>query len=57
MSKKTFRLITGILGGVAAITEAVVVYAEPAHQTAIVAAIPIVVTAVTEVLTLFKDKE
>ena len=58
MSKKMFRLITGVLGGVAAIAEAIVVYTEPAYQTAIVAAIPIGTTAVTEILTLFtKDEE
>lgn len=57
MSKKMFRLITGVLGGIAAIAEAVVVFAEPAYQTAIVAAIPIGTTAVTEILTLFTKNE
>lgn len=53
MSKKMFMLITGVIGGVAAIAEAVVNFTEPAYATAIVAAIPIAVTAITEILTLF----
>ena len=53
MSKKMFMLITGVVGGVAAIAEAVVKFAEPEYSVAICAAIPIAVTATTEILTLF----
>lgn len=57
MSKKVFALITGIMGGVAAIAEAVVVYCQPAYTVQIVAAIPIATTAITEILTLFVKTE
>lgn len=57
MSKKLYALITGVVGGVAAIAEAIVVYTEPAYQTAIVAAIPIGTTALSEIMLLFVKDE
>lgn len=58
MSKKTFALITGITGGAGTIAAAVVSFVQPAHTTAIVAAIGIAVTATNEICGLFvKEKE
>ena len=48
MSKKTFQLISGIVGGVQAIAVAVVTYTSPEFATAINGAIVIVGTAVIE---------
>ena len=57
MSKKTFNLITGIMGGVATAACAVVTYFEPTYAVQIVAGIGIVQTAIVEVCSLFrKDK-
>jgi len=53
MSKKKYALITGIVGGVGAIVTAIVSYAEPANMVAILASIPIIITAVNEVLANF----
>lgn len=53
MSKKMYALITGIVGGVGTIATAVVAYAEPANMVAILASIPIIITAVNEVLANF----
>lgn len=53
MSKKLYALVGGILGGVAAIAEAVVVYAQPEYATQIAVAIPIAVKAVDEIMLLF----
>lgn len=57
MAKKTFAFITGVVGGVAAIAEAAVAYFQPAYSTAIVAAIPIAVAAVSDILILFVKSE
>lgn len=57
MSKKMYLLVTGIIGGVAAIAEAIVGYSQPANMVAILAAIPIVVTAANEVMMLFVTPE
>lgn len=48
-----YALITGIVGGVGTIATAVVAYAEPANMVAILASIPIIITAVNEVLANF----
>jgi hypothetical protein len=48
MSKKTFQLISGIVGGVQAIAVAVVTYTSPEFATAINGAIVIVGTAVID---------
>ena len=48
-----YQLITGIVGGVGAIVTAIVSYAEPTNMVAILASIPIVITAVNEVLSNF----
>lgn len=53
MSEALFRLIVGIVAGVAGIAEVVLMYAKPKQYEKICASLPIVVGAVTEVLTLF----
>ena len=53
MSKKVFNLVVGVSGGIAAIASAVVAYAEPAFTPAIIGAIGIVETAITEICSLF----
>ena len=53
MSKKTFNLITGIIGGVQAIAVAVVTFTEPEYATAINGAIVIIGTAVIEACSQF----
>ena len=57
MSKKTFNLVMGIVGGAAAIASAVVTYAQPVYAVQIVAAIGIVSTAASEVCSLFVKVE
>ena len=53
MKKKTYALIQGVVGGLATIAQAIVVFAAPPYAVAIVAAIGIVATAVNEVCALF----
>lgn len=53
MTKKMYLLVMGILGGVAAIAEAIVGYAQPPMYGAILAAIPIATTAINEIMMLF----
>lgn len=57
MSKKTFNLITGISGGVATITSAVIAYLQPEYTPAIIGAVGIVETTVVEICSLFLNKE
>ena len=57
MSKKMYALVTGIIGGVGAIASAIVSYTDPAQATAILAAIPIAITAANEIMLLFVDKD
>lgn len=57
MSKKTFNLVIGILGGVAAIASAVVTYIQPTFAAQIVAGIGIASTAITEICSLFVEKK
>ena len=57
MKKKTFDLIVGVAGGVAAIASAVVAYIQPAHAGAIVLAIGIGETAAVEICSLFIKDE
>ena len=57
MSKKTFNLVMGIVGGAAATASAVVTYAQPVYAVQIVAAIGIVSTAASEVCSLFVKAE
>lgn len=54
MSKKTFNLIVGVLGGVCAIASAFVTYFNPAYAVQIVAGIGIADTAAVEILSLFR---
>lgn len=53
MSKKTFNLITGIIGGVEMITVAVVTFINPTYAVAINASVTIVGTAAIEVCNQF----
>ena len=57
MEKKTFNLIVEITGGVAAISAGVVAYINPAYTPAIVGAIGIAETAITEICSLFVKTE
>ena len=57
MSKKTFQLVSGIVGGVQAIAVAVVTYVSPEHATAINGAIVVIGTAVIEVCSQFVKPE
>ena len=57
MSKKTYNLIVGILGGGAAIATAIVSYVQLGNTPAIIAAVGIANTAAVEVCSLFLDKE
>lgn len=57
MSKKTFNLVTGIVGGVQAIAVAVVTYTSPEYATAINGAIVVIGTAVIEACSQFVKEE
>lgn len=57
MSKKTFNLITGIIGAVQAAAVAIVTYTEPSYTAAINSAIVIAGTAAIEICTLFIKEE
>ena len=57
MSKKTFQLISGIVGGVQAFAVAVVTYTSPEYATAINGAIVIVGTAIVEACSQFIKAE
>lgn len=57
MSKKVFELIVGISGGIATIACSIVAYLDPAYETAIIASIGVVETAIVEICTKFvKEK-
>ena len=53
MSKKTFNLVTGIIGAVQAAAVAIVTYTEPSYATAINSATVIAGTAAIEICNLF----
>ena len=53
MSKKTFNLVTGIIGALQTIGVAIITYIEPAYATAINSAIVIAGTAAIEICNLF----
>lgn len=57
MSKKMYALVSGILGGIGAIASAIVAYAQPPMYGAILAAIPIALTAANEIMMLFVTDE
>lgn len=57
MSKKTFNLVTGIVGGVQAIAVAIVTYTSPEYATAINSAIVVIGTAVIEACSQFVKPE
>ncbi len=57
MSKKTYSLVIGCVGGVCAIASALVTFFQPAYASAIVASIAVANTAVNEICTLFLKKE
>lgn len=57
MSKKTFNLVVGISGGVATVASAIVAFLDPAYESAIVASIGVVETAIVEICSKFvKEK-
>lgn len=53
MKKKTFTLVSSIVGGIAAIASAVVTFVHPAYATAIVAGIGIASTATINIVNQF----
>ena len=53
MTEGVFRLVVGVMAGVAPIAEAFLVYFKPKNYEKICAALPVVTGAVTEVCTLF----
>ena len=53
MKKKTYNLVTGIIGGVETIAIAVVTFINPAYATAINASIAIAGTAAIEICSQF----
>ena len=57
MSKKTFQLVSAIIGGVQAIAVAVVTYTSPEYATAINGAIVVIGTAVIEACSQFVKAE
>lgn len=57
MSKKTFQLVSAIVGGVQAIAVAVVSYVNPEYSAAINGAIVVVGTAVIEACAQFVKAE
>ena len=57
MSKKTFTLVSAIVGGVSTIASAIVTYINPTWAVAIVASVGIVNTAVVAVCNQFVKKE
>lgn len=57
MKKKTFNLISGIVGGVEAVAVALVTFFNPNYAAAINASIVIAGTAVTEICALFVKEE
>ena len=57
MSKKTFQLVSAIVGGVQAIAVAVVTYTSPEYATAINGAIVVIGTAVIEACSQFVKPE
>jgi hypothetical protein len=57
MSKKLYKWIVGVTGGLAAIASASVAYFEPSYSPAIIGSIGIVETAITEICALFVKGE
>lgn len=57
MSKKTFQLVSAIVGGVQAIAVAIVTYMSPEYATAINGAIVVIGTAVIEACAQFVKPE
>ena len=53
MSKRTFNLVVGITGAVAAAASAIVVFIAPPAAPAIVASIGVAETAITEICSKF----
>ena len=57
MSKKTFNLVVGVSGGIATIASAIVAFFDPAYESAIIASIGVVETAIVEICSKFvKEK-
>lgn len=57
MSKKTYNLVVGISGGIATIASAIIAFLDPAYESAIIASIGVVETAIVEICSKFvKEK-
>lgn len=58
MSKKTYALVSGVVGGLGTIASAVITYINPQYAAACVAAVGIASTAIIEICALFiKESE
>lgn len=57
MSRKMFNLVSGIVGGVSAITSAVITYIQPEYSVQMVAGVGIASTAIIEICSLFVKEE
>lgn len=55
MSKKTFALVSGIVGAVQAAAVAIVTYVSPEYSTAINSSIVVLGTAIIEICTKFVE--
>lgn len=53
MSKKVFNFVVGISGGIATIASATVAFLDPAYESAIVASIGVLETAIVEICSKF----
>lgn len=53
MTDGMFRLVIGVMAGVAGIAEALLIYFKPKNYEKVCASLPIVTGAITEVCTLF----
>ena len=57
MKKKTFNLVTGVIGGIQTIAIAVITFVQPAYVVQINTAIGAAGTAAIEICSLFVKKE
>ena len=56
MSKRTYNLATGVIGGIATIGVALVTFFEPGYMVAINTAIGIATTAAVKILNMFVER-
>lgn len=57
MSKKMYRLIVGVSGGISAIAVAVVTFVDPEYASAINASIAVVEAGISEICSFFVKNE